>query len=75
MQSIGIILSDAISAYLEPTIRQSSYAMVRPKHLSRILEKLSLAKVSGRPGSVVTGADVDRQQRRKREAEAVARLG
>jgi hypothetical protein len=39
-----------------------------------MLEKLSLAKVSGTPGSMVTAADVERMQRRRREAEAVAKL-
>jgi hypothetical protein len=72
-QSIGIILSEAVSAYLEPSIRQTSYQAVKPKNLSRILEKLSHVRPIS-AGSVITAGDVDRMRRRRLQAEAVAKI-
>jgi exocyst complex component 6 len=73
-QSIGIILSEAVSAYLEPSIRQTSYQAVKPKNLSKMLEKLSQVRPSSMTGSVITAGDVDRMRRRRLQAEAVAKI-
>lgn len=68
-QTINIILSDAVNAYLEPSIRQGSYSAVKPVRLAIILMKLSraAAQVGGTAG-------VTRSERRRREAEMVSQL-
>lgn len=66
-QTINIILSDAVSAYLEPSIRTGSYAAVKPIRLAVILAKLG-------KGAAATGgaAGQGRAERRRREADQVA---
>ncbi len=69
LKTIAIILSDAVNAYLEPSIRQLSYSAVNPRKLSIVLLKLSRAAqaVGGPAGS-------GRAERRRLESESVARL-
>ncbi|RSH87449.1 hypothetical protein EHS25_003359 [Saitozyma podzolica] len=67
--TINIILSDAVSAYMESSIRQTSYAAVRPMRLAVILAKL------GKGAAVMGGpAGQGRADRRRREADEVAKL-
>jgi hypothetical protein len=66
---INIILSDAIPGYLEPSIRQSSYAAVRPTRLALVLQKLAKG-TAATPG----GGAMSRAERRRMEADQVARL-
>jgi hypothetical protein len=70
-QTLGIILSDAVSAYMEPSIRSLSYAAVKPARLSAILAKLGKPPP---PGSRQSLQLAERSQRRRAEAEQVARL-
>ncbi|KAK1924132.1 putative rsec15 [Papiliotrema laurentii] len=68
--TINVILTDAVSAYIQPSIRSMSYAPVHPVKLSIILSKLGrAAALRGGP------AGQQRAERRRREAEEVARLG
>lgn len=69
IQTINIILTDAVSAYMEPSIRNGSYAAVKPIRLAVILTKLS-------KGAAVLGGPIhgNRAERRRREADEVARL-
>jgi hypothetical protein len=69
-QTINIILSDAVSAYLEPSIRNGSYAVVKPGRLAMILLKLSKG-AAALPGPAAMG----KAERRRREADEVSRLG
>lgn len=71
LQTINLILSEAIQAYMEPSIRQGSYTNVKPKHLKIVLEKLGRYVVD--PNKFTT-EDAMRMNKRKREAEMVGRL-
>ncbi|KAH9927182.1 exocyst complex component sec15 subunit [Epithele typhae] len=66
---ISIVMSDAVSAYLTPQIRQTSYAVVKPKHLQATLEKLARFGLECRDAP-----SRERGDRRKKEAEAVGRI-
>lgn len=66
MQSIKLILDEAVNAYMEPSVRHLSYAAVKPQKLSVILNKLAA-------GSMAMGSTA-KAERRRAEAEAVARL-
>ncbi|EIW70745.1 hypothetical protein M231_02602 [Tremella mesenterica] len=67
--TINIVLSEAIQGYLEPSIRQMSYSAVQPSKLVIILTKLSrAAHLAGGP------ANLGRAERRRHEADEVARL-
>lgn len=68
-QTLNIVLSDAVSAYLEPSIRQGNYSAVRPNRLALILAKTSRAL-----GAVPTAQAQGRAEKRRREADAVAAL-
>ncbi|KAJ9102018.1 hypothetical protein QFC19_004943 [Naganishia cerealis] len=68
---INIILSEAVQAYMEPSIRQGSYSVIRPKHLQTVLEKLGRYVPDPR---TITTDDAARMLRRRREAEMVAKL-
>ncbi|ORX36771.1 putative exocyst complex subunit Sec15 [Kockovaella imperatae] len=68
-QTINIILSDAVSGYLEPSIRSISYSAVKPARLSTILLKLS----RGFGTSNTTQAQM-RAEKRRKEADEVGRL-
>jgi hypothetical protein len=69
LQTINIILSDAIPGYLETSIRQSSYAAVKPNRLTIVLGKLA-------KGTAATagGGSINRSERRRMEADQVGRL-
>ncbi|WVN88298.1 uncharacterized protein L203_103503 [Cryptococcus depauperatus CBS 7841] len=67
--TINIILSDAVQAYLEPTIRSMSYPSVKSMRLASILSKLS--KAAAAQGGQ---ANLSRAERRKGEADEVSRL-
>lgn len=68
---INLILSEAIQAYMEPSIRQGSYTHVKPKNLKIVLEKLG--RYVADPAKFST-EDALRMNKRKREAEMVGRL-
>lgn len=68
-QTINIILSDAVQAYMEPSIRSMSYPSVKPLSLAMILAKLSKA-ASSQGGQ----ANMFKAARRRGEADEVARL-
>ena len=62
-------LQDKVQEYLVPTLRQSSYAAVKPKRLQALLDKLAKFGASSRePGHRDTG------EKRRKEAEAVGRI-
>ncbi|OCF36896.1 hypothetical protein I316_01494 [Kwoniella heveanensis BCC8398] len=67
--TINIILSDAVSAYMEPSIRSMSYSSVKPIRLAVILAKLGKA-------AAITGGQngMLKAERRRREADEVAKL-
>ncbi|WVR07118.1 hypothetical protein IAU60_004159 [Kwoniella sp. DSM 27419] len=67
--TINIILSDAVSAYMEPSIRSMSYASVKPIRLAVILAKLG--KAAAASGG---GANMAKAERRRREADEVAKI-
>ncbi|WWC89397.1 uncharacterized protein L201_004321 [Kwoniella dendrophila CBS 6074] len=67
--TINIILSDAVSAYMEPSIRSMSYSSVKPIRLAVILAKLGKAHALGNVQSSMVKAE-----RRRREADEVAKL-
>ncbi|BEI79982.1 hypothetical protein CcaverHIS002_0105110 [Cutaneotrichosporon cavernicola] len=47
--TINIVLSDAVAAFMEPSVRQLSYSSVRPARLSAVLTRLAAGvSVSGR---------------------------
>jgi len=64
-----IVLSDKVQEYLVPSVRQASYAIVKPKRLQALLEKL--AKYGA---STKDSIERDKGERRRKEAEAVGRL-
>ncbi|WVQ82288.1 hypothetical protein IAT38_004416 [Cryptococcus sp. DSM 104549] len=67
--TINIILSDAVQAYMEPSIRSMSYQAVKPLRLAMILAKL------GKGASAMGGqANMFKAERRRGEADSVARL-
>lgn len=61
-----MILSDAVHAFLETSIRQLSYTAVKPHRLSTMLSKLA-------SGSQAMGAH-SKAERRRAEALEVARV-
>lgn len=69
LQLINIVMSDTVQEYLVPSVRQSSYAAVKPKRLQALLEKLA------RYGSQCRDAPSrDRGEKRRKEAEAVGKV-
>lgn len=65
----SIPLSDKVQEYLNPSLRQTSYAIVKPKKLQALLEKLARFGASSRdPGSR------EAAEKRRKEAEAVGRI-
>lgn len=68
-QTINIILTDAISAYMESSIRSMSYASIRPLRLAVVLAKLS--KGAAAIGGPAMSA---KAERRRKEADEVAKL-
>ncbi|WVQ72415.1 hypothetical protein IAR50_001967 [Cryptococcus sp. DSM 104548] len=67
--TINIILSDAVQAYMEPSVRSVSYSSVKPLRLAMILAKLG--KAAAAQGGQ---ANLFKAERRRGEADEVARL-
>ncbi|KAI0332397.1 rsec15 [Cubamyces sp. BRFM 1775] len=65
----SVVMSDAVNAYLVASIRQTSYATVKPKRLQALLEKLARYGLECRDA-----ASRERGEKRRKEAEAVGRL-
>ncbi|KAA1466700.1 exocyst complex component sec15 subunit [Dentipellis sp. KUC8613] len=65
----SVVLSDTVSEYLIPAVRQASYSNVKPKRLQALLEKL--AKYGG---SCRDSPSREKGEKRRKEAEAVGRL-
>lgn len=68
-QMTSVIMSDAASAYLVASIRQTSYPAVKPKRLAALLEKLARCGLESRDAG-----SRERGDKRRKEAEAVGRL-
>ena len=65
----SIALQDKAQEYLVPSLRQSSYAAIKPKRLHALLDKLAKFGASSRePGTREMG------EKRRKEAEAVGRI-
>ncbi|KAI0723088.1 exocyst complex component sec15 subunit [Earliella scabrosa] len=65
----SVVMSDAVNAYLVASIRQTSYANVKPKRLAALLDKLA------RYGQECRDAPSrEKGEKRRKEAEAVGRL-
>ncbi len=60
------MLSDAVAAFMEPSVRQLSYGTVRPPRLSAVLTRLAA-------GVSVTG-QMGKAERLRTEANSVAML-
>ncbi|WWC70274.1 uncharacterized protein I206_104224 [Kwoniella pini CBS 10737] len=67
--TINIVLTESVSAYMEPSIRSMSYPSVKPIRLAVILAKLGKAHALGGVQSSMVKAE-----RRRREADEVAKL-
>ena len=65
----SVVMSDAVSAYLVASIRQTSYAAVKPKRFAAVLDKLARFGLECRDAPSREKGD-----RRRKEAEAVGRL-
>ena len=65
----SVVMSDAVSAYLVASIRQTSYAAVKPKRLAALLEKLARYGLECRDAP-----SREKGEKRRKEAEAVSRL-
>lgn len=69
LQTTSVVMNDVVQEYLVPASRQSSYAVVIPKRLQTLLEKLA------RYGSQCRdNPSRERGEKRRKEAEAVGRL-
>ncbi|KAF8488489.1 exocyst complex component sec15 subunit [Russula emetica] len=65
----SIVLSDSVAEFLVPSLRQTTYANVKPKRLTALLDKLARYAASRRDQ-----ASREKGERRRKEAEAVGRL-
>ena len=65
----SVVMSDAVNAYLVQSIRQTSYAAVKPKRLAALLEKLARYGLECRDAP-----SREKGEKRRKEAEAVGRL-
>jgi exocyst complex component 6 len=68
-QTTTIALSDTVQEFLVPGVRKSSYAIVKPKKLQSLLEKLSKYGTSRRDAP-----SRELGEKRRKEADAVGRL-
>jgi len=68
-QLASIPLNNHVQEYLNPSVRQASYASIQPRELAALLEKLSRFGASSRSPS-----ERERGERRRTEAAAVSRL-
>ncbi|CAK9785452.1 putative rsec15 [Cutaneotrichosporon oleaginosum] len=64
--TINIVLSDAVSAFMEPSVRQLSYGSVRPARLSAVLTRLA--------AGVSVSGQMNKAERLRVEANSVAML-
>jgi len=65
----SIPLDNNVQEYLNPSVRQASYASIQPRDLMALLEKLARFGASSR-----NAAERERGERRRTEANAVSRL-
>ena len=65
----SVVMSDAVNAYLVASIRQTSYANVKPKRLAALLDKLARYGQEWRDAP-----SREKGEKRRKEAEAVGRL-
>jgi len=65
----SIPLKDDVSAFLTPSVRQANYGNVRPKNLANLLDKMARFGGSSR-----VRTEQDKGEKRRLEAQAVARL-
>jgi len=65
----SIPLNGEVNSFLTPAIRQSEYPNVQPRRLAVLLDKLARHASTSR-----SRADQERAEKRKMEAQAVARL-
>lgn len=68
-KTTSIVLSDSVAEYLVPSLRQTTYASVKTRRLTALLEKLARYG-----GSCRDHASREKGERRRKEAEAVGRL-
>ncbi|KAF8270908.1 exocyst complex component sec15 subunit [Lactarius quietus] len=67
--TISIVLSDSVAEFLVPSRRQTTFALVKPKKLTAVLEKLARYG-----GSCRDQLSRERGEKRRKEADAVGRL-
>lgn len=65
----SIVMSDSVTDYLVPSLRQTTYATVKPKKLASLLEKLARYG-----GSCRDHALREKGEKRRKEAEVVGRI-
>ncbi|KAI0250002.1 exocyst complex component sec15 subunit [Lactifluus subvellereus] len=65
----SIVLSDSVAEYLVPSLRQTTFANVKPKKLTALLEKL--ARYGGNCRDQLSR---EKGEKRRKEADAVGRL-
>ncbi|KAH9960410.1 exocyst complex component sec15 subunit [Russula dissimulans] len=65
----SIVLSDRVTEYLVPSIRQTTYANVKPKKLTALLEKMARFG-----GNCRDQPSREKGEKRRKEAEAVGRV-
>lgn len=66
IQTLNIVLSDAVAAFMEPSVRQLSYGAVRPSRLAAVLSRLA-------NGAQAAG-QVNKAERLRVEAHAVSQM-
>jgi len=67
--TISIVLSDSVAEFLVPSRRQTTFAQVKPKKLTAVLEKLARYG-----GSCRDQLSRERGEKRRKESDAVSRL-
>ncbi|KAN0128553.1 Exocyst complex subunit Sec15-like domain containing protein [Lactarius tabidus] len=67
--TISIVLSDSVAEFLVPSLRQTTFANIKPKKLTAVLEKLARYG-----GSCRDQLSRERGEKRRKEADAVGRL-
>lgn len=69
IKTLTIVLSDKVQEYLVPSVRQASYAIVKPKRLQALFEELAKFGASAKDP-----IERDKGERRCKVAEAVGHL-
>jgi len=67
--SISIVLDNLVQDYLTPSVRQSSYALIKPRRVHILLEKLAKFGKSSRDS-----AEREVGEKRQREADSVGKI-